>query len=71
MEPPVSVPSESATSSAATLAVEPPDEPPGTWDVFQGLFGVGLKALDSLEDPKVNSSRLTLPKMSAPASISF
>jgi hypothetical protein len=36
-EPPVSVPSEPETMPAATAAPEPLDEPPGTWDVFQGL----------------------------------
>jgi len=71
MEPPVSVPSESATSSAATLAVEPPEEPPGTREVSQGLLGAGLNALDSLEEPNANSSRLVLPRIKAPASINF
>ena len=51
MEPPVSVPSESETSRAATDAAEPPEEPPVTRWVFQGLLGCGWKALDSLEEP--------------------
>src|SRR5689334_17838253 len=68
MEPAVSVPNDSGPSQAATAAVEPPDEPPGTRAVSHGLRGDGWKADDSLEDPKVNSSRLTFPKMTAPAS---
>ena len=37
MEPPVSVPSEAKHCPAATEAAEPPEEPPGTLAVFQGL----------------------------------
>ncbi len=37
MEPAVSVPRESKVSAAATEAVDPPEEPPGTREVSQGL----------------------------------
>src|SRR5579862_4682511 len=37
MEPPVSVPSDSGASNAATAAAEPPDEPPGTLARSHGL----------------------------------
>ena len=36
-EPPVSVPSAHQPSPAATAAAEPPEEPPGTRSVSQGL----------------------------------
>ena len=67
MEPAVSVPKESQPSPAATAAALPPEEPPGTRLVSHGLRGVGLKAEDSLDEPKVNSSRLTLPNITPPA----
>jgi hypothetical protein len=41
IEPAVSVPSERATSPAATQAAEPPEEPPGTCAGFHGLRGLG------------------------------
>ena len=37
MEPPVSEPREIKASSPATAAAEPPDEPPGTLVISQGL----------------------------------
>jgi hypothetical protein len=37
MEPPVSVPVAAGTRRAATAAAEPPEEPPGTRFVSQGL----------------------------------
>ena len=67
MEPPVSEPSESATSPAATAAAEPPEEPPGTRSVSQGLL-VRWKAELSVELPKANSSMLALPMGRQPAS---
>ena len=45
---------------AATAAALPPDEPPGTRVVSQGLR-VGPKAEFSVEEPIANSSRLVLP----------
>jgi hypothetical protein len=38
-EPPVSSPSETEQSPAATAAPEPADEPPVSWSVFQGFRG--------------------------------
>ena len=49
MEPPVSVPSESATSSAATLAVEPPES--------ERLVGAARGAAARLEPARVGVSR--------------
>jgi hypothetical protein len=40
IEPPVSVPSVTGRIRAATEAAEPPDDPPGTSDVFHGFFTV-------------------------------
>ena len=37
IEPPVSVPVTAGARRAATAAAEPPDEPPGTRSVSQGL----------------------------------
>ena len=37
MDPPVSEPSATGANAAATHAAEPPDEPPGTLSVSQGL----------------------------------
>ena len=67
MEPPVSVPTEKAHKSAATLAAEPPEEPPGTRLLSQG-FLTGPKAEFSLEAPMANSSQLVLPKIITPSS---
>jgi hypothetical protein len=52
---------------AASAAALPPEEPPGTRFGSQGLRGEGWKAEDSLEEPKVNSSRLVFPTVTAPA----
>ena len=67
MEPPVSVPSAAAARSAATAAAEPPEEPPGTRVRSQGLR-VGKKAEFSVDEPMANSSMLSLPRSTAPAS---
>ena len=67
MEPPVSEPRASVTSPAATAAAEPPEEPPGTRSVSQGLL-VRWKAEDSVDEPNANSSMLVLPTGVAPAS---
>ena len=68
IDPPVSEPSVTVAMPAATAAADPPDEPPGTREVSQG-FLVVPKALDSVVEPKANSSMLSLPKGRAPASI--
>ncbi len=45
IEPPVSVPVTAGARRAATAAAEPPEEPPGTRSVFQGLrTGWAVKA---------------------------
>ena len=67
IDPPVSEPSESTTSPAATAAAEPPEEPPGTRSRSHGLC-VGPNAEFSVEEPKANSSMLHFPIGSAPAS---
>ena len=71
IEPPVSVPMAQVAALAATMAAEPPDEPPGTRSRVsprrrQGLV-TGLKKLVSLDEPMANSSRLALPSSTAPA----
>ena len=68
MEPPVSVPKAAQAWSAATAAADPPDEPPGTRSVSQGLRH-GVKAEFSFDEPMANSSQLTLPIITAPASL--
>ena len=66
MEPPVSEPSDTGTSPAATAAALPPELPPGTRSVSHGL-NVGPKAEVSVEPPKANSSMFSLPMGRAPA----
>ena len=75
IEPPVSVAVAPRQRSAATAAEEPPEEPPGTSLVSfpfrrQG-FTTGPKALVSFDEPMANSSLLSLPSMTAPASHKF
>src|SRR5262245_42750492 len=65
-EPPVSDPSASGTSPAATAAADPPLDPPGTRSSAQGLCA-GPNAEFSFDDPIANSSQLVLPTMTAPA----
>ena len=67
MEPPVSEPSASVASPAATAAADPPDDPPGTREVSHGLL-VRWNAEDSVVLPNANSSMLALPTGVAPAS---
>ena len=67
MDPPVSEPRVTVVMPAATAAAEPPEEPPGTQPRSRGLQ-VGPKALDSVEEPKANSSMLVLPTGMQPAS---
>ena len=66
IDPPVSVPVAAGTRRAATAAAEPPDEPPGTRAVFQGLR-TGRNAEFSLLEPIANSSQLSLPSVTVPA----
>ena len=70
IEPPVSVPTDAAHSPAATLAAEPPLEPPGTRSMSHGFF-VTTNAEFSVDEPMANSSILFFPKITAPASLSF
>ena len=70
IDPPVSEPSANGTSSAATAAQLPPDEPPGTCSVFHG-FLVAPKADVSVVLPMANSSMLVFPTIIAPASSSL
>ena len=67
IEPPVSVPSEIGTPPAATVAAEPPEEPPGTRSRSHGLR-VGPNAECSVEEPIANSSMLALPTKTASCS---
>ena len=53
-------------SWAATLAAQPPEEPPGIRVVSQGL-SVVKNAEFSVELPMANSSKLSRPKTTAPA----
>ncbi len=70
MEPPVSEPSVSGSSPAATAAAEPPELPPGTRVKSHGL-AVGRKAEFSVEEPMANSSMFNRPRGIAPAALSF
>ena len=67
IEPPVSVPVAAGSRRAATAAAEPPDEPPGTRLSSQG-FRVTWKAEFSVLEPIANSSQLSLPSVTVPAS---
>ena len=64
IEPPVSVPSASGAPPSATVAAEPPEEPPGARPVSHGLR-VGPNAECSVEDPIANSSMFVLPTKTA------
>src|SRR5215470_2881309 len=80
IEPPVSVAVAARQRSAATAAEEPPEEPPGTSLSVdppplaplrrQGLT-TGPKQLASFDEPMANSSLLSLPSITAPASHRF
>src|SRR5918995_6047538 len=82
IEPPVSVAVAPTHRRAATAAAEPPDEPPGTRcapsiapdgsaPTFEPLRRqgdtTGPNALVSFDDPIANSSRLSLPSITAPS----
>ena len=75
IDPPVSVAVAARHRSAATAADEPPDEPPGTSAAFEPLRRHGLttlpKQLVSFDEPIANSSLLSLPSITAPASHRF
>ncbi len=72
MEPPVSVAVAPIAMRAATAAALPPEEPPGTRR-FSGSFArlhgfsTGPKAEVVLDEPMANSSRLSLPRNTAPS----
>src|SRR5680860_1725683 len=70
IEPPVSVPMPSGASNAATAALVPPEDPPGTRCRSHGLALVP-KAEFSVEEPIANSSMLVLPTTMASAARSF
>ena len=70
IEPPVSVPVTAGASRAATATALPPDEPPGTRVRSQGLRA-GWYAEFSLPEPIANSSQLSLPSITTPASASL
>ena len=71
IEPPVSVAVAPRHSRAATAAADPPDEPPGTSFATSPLRRqgdtTGPYALVSFDEPIANSSRLSLPSMTAPS----
>src|SRR3954471_8953771 len=66
IDPPVSEPSASGTTRAATAAAEPPLEPPGVRVTSHGFFD-GPSDEFSVDDPIANSSRFVLPTITAPA----
>src|SRR5690349_14559709 len=66
IEPPVSVPVAAGTSRAATDAADPPELPPGTYRVSQGLR-TGPYQEVSLDEPIANSSMFVLPTSTVPA----
>src|SRR5437588_12189327 len=66
MEPPVSVPIVASAMPAATLAADPPLDPPGDRDGSCGLRA-GPNAESSLVVPNANSCRFVLPMKMTPA----
>ena len=70
IEPPVSVPVAAGARRAAIAAAEPPDEPPGTAAGSHG-FLTAPKLEFSLAEPIANSSQLSLPSVTMPASPNF
>src|SRR5215831_12984463 len=70
IDPPVSDPSASGVSPAATATADPPLEPPGIRSSAHG-FRDGPNAEFSVDDPIANSSQMVLPTMTAPACSSF
>src|SRR3954451_13720543 len=70
IEPPVSVPSASATAPVASATAEPPLEPPGTRSGSYGLRHGGKCGL-TLVMPQANSWVSVLPTTIAPASLAL
>lgn len=78
IEPPVSVPVTAGARRAATATALPPEEPPGMRSAFHGLRTgagaskpTGATAEFSLAEPMANSSQLSLPRVTQPASASL
>src|SRR3989344_740128 len=76
--PPGAGPVAAGARRAATPTALPPDEPPGMRSVAQGLRTgagasnpTGATAEFSLAEPMANSSQLSLPSVTAPASASL
>jgi hypothetical protein len=67
IEPPVSVPVAAGARRAAMAAAEPPEEPPGTACASHGFF-TAPNAEFSFAEPIANSSQLSLPRVTVPAS---
>ena len=68
-DPPVSVPRLTGPNPAATAAALPLLDPPEKWDGFQGLAVLPNGAVSL--GPAQNSSKLALPRSTAPASAIF
>jgi hypothetical protein len=66
IEPPLSLPCAIGTIPAATLAADPPLEPPAVVSRFQGLQ-VALVNADSVEIPRANSGVVVRPSKVKPA----
>ena len=69
IDPPVSDPSASGVSRAATAAADPPLVPPGMRSSAHGLRA-GPNAEFSFDEPMANSSQFVLPTTIAPAASS-
>ena len=67
IEQPVSVPSASSQSPAASAAAEPDDDPPVVFPGCVGLWHVPYHSLCP-STPQANSGRCVLPTRTAPAS---
>src|SRR6188508_1423067 len=68
IEPPVSVPVVTGSIREATDAADPPDEPPGTSEVFHGFFTVPKYEV-SFDEPIAYSSMFSLPIVTMPAAL--
>src|SRR5690554_2831617 len=66
IDPPPSLAPAKGTTPAATIAAEPPDEPPGVWFTFQGLR-VAPHVSGSVMPLMANSGVLVRPKITKPA----
>src|SRR3712207_4032301 len=65
-DPPMSLPSASGTSPAASAAAAPPDDPPAESPCRYRLW-VAPKRVLNVCDPAANSGTLVLPTRTAPA----